>query len=109
MRAAHPAAAISVVGVPSYRDGHNKRLTTWNEGLFSTLTGGRAGDGVTMHEYDPTGAGTAKKFTAADVPVMLGTPFVIAARINQTVIPAGFSIWVRLVAGEGGGGGGGVT
>lgn len=94
MRAAHPAAAISVVGVPSYRDGNNKRLTQWNEGLFSALTGGRAGDGVTMHEYDPTGAGAGSTFTAADVPVMLGTPFAVAARINQTAIPPGFSIWI---------------
>ena len=60
IRAAYPAAAISVVGVPSYRSGNDPRLTGWNKGLFSTLTGARAGDGVTMHEYDPTGAGAGK-------------------------------------------------
>lgn len=60
VRAAYPAAAVSVVGVPSYRSGNDPRLTGWNKGLFSTLTGARAGDGVTMHEYDPTGAGAGK-------------------------------------------------
>ena len=96
VRAAHPAAAISVVGVPSYRTGKDPRLTNWNAGLFSTLTGARMGDGVTMHEYDPTGAGTGARFTLADVSVMLGTPFAIAARINATALtlPAWASIWV---------------
>ena len=45
VRAAHPAAAISVVGVPSYRDGSNARLNGWNTGLFSTLTGGNPTSG----------------------------------------------------------------
>ena len=96
VRAAFPAAAISVVGVPSYRSGNDPRLTGWNAGLFKTLVGARAGDGVSMHEYDATGAGTGKTFTAADVGTMLGTPFAVAARINATVptLPAWASIWV---------------
>ena len=96
VRAAHPAAAISVVGVPSYRDGSNARLNGWNKGLFSTLTGGRPGDGVTMHEYDPTGAGAGKLFTAADVKTLLATAFTVAARVNGTAasLPAWASIWI---------------
>ena len=89
-------AAISVVGVPSYRSGNDPRLTGWNAGLFSTLTGARPGDGVSMHEYDATGAGTAATFTPSDVAVMLGTPFAVAARINATAaaLPPWAAIWV---------------
>jgi hypothetical protein len=96
VRAAFPAAAISVVGVPSYRSGNNPRLTGWNAGLFKTLAGARPGDGVSMHEYDATGAGTGKAFTAADVGTMLGTPFAVAANINATALtlPAWASIWI---------------
>ena len=96
VRSAHPAAAISVVGVPSYRDHGDARLNAWNAGLFSTLTGGRPGDGVTMHEYDPTGAGTGKVFTDADVKTLLATAFTVAARVNGTAaeLPTWASIWI---------------
>ena len=96
VRAAYPAAAISVVGVPSYRSGNKPRLTSWNQQLFATLVGARAGDGVSMHEYDATGAGTGSTFTAKDVPVMLATPFATAARIATAAaaLPDWASIWI---------------
>ena len=96
IRAAYPAAAISVVGVPSYRDSNKARLTDWNKQLFASLTGARAGDGVSMHEYDATGAGTGKTFSQRDVPTMLATPFATAARIATAAdaLPAWASIWV---------------
>ena len=96
MRAAHPGAAISVVGVPSYRDSNKARLQQWNQQLFANLVGARAGDGVSMHEYDASGAGSGKSFTEKDVPVMLATPFATAARIGTAAaaLPAWASIWV---------------
>jgi hypothetical protein len=94
VRAAHPAAAISVVGVPSYRVHGDARIDGWNAGLFSALQGGRPGDGVSMHEYDPTNAGTGATFTAADVKTLLATAFTVAARVNSTDVPAWAGIWV---------------
>ena len=68
----------------------------WNSQLFASLVGARAGDGVSMHEYDASGAGTGKKFTEADVPTMLATPFATAARIATAAqaLPAWSSIWI---------------
>jgi len=96
VRSAFPAAAISVVGVPSYRSGNKARLTQWNAQLFANLVGARAGDGVSMHEYDATGAGSGTTFTKKDVPAMLATPFAIAARIGTAAagLPDWASIWV---------------
>lgn len=96
IRSAYPAAAISVVGVPSYRDGNNARLTKWNDQLFAALVGTRSGDGVSMHEYDPTGVGTSgSSFTSADAAIMLGTPFATAARISTAAaaLPTWATVW----------------
>ena len=105
VRAAYPSAAISVVGVPASRQGHNPRLQSWNADLFSTLQGARAGDGVSMHEYDATGAGTGKTFTEKDVPVMLATPFanVAAVQAVAAALPAWSSVWVTGACGGLGG------
>lgn len=96
VRAAFPAAAISVVGVPSYRNGNKARLTSWNSQLFANLAGARAGDGVSMHEYDATGAGSGTTFTEKDVAAMLATPFTIASRIGAAAaaLPDWASIWI---------------
>ena len=64
--------------------------------LFASLTGARTGDGVSMHEYDATGAGSGSTFTEKDVPTMLATPFATAARIGTAAeaLPPWASVWV---------------
>ena len=96
VRAAYPSARISVVGVPSYRDSNKQRLLDWNQQLFANLVGARAGDGVSMHEYDATGAGAGKTFTEKDVGAMLATPAAIAQRIGAAAaaLPAWATVWV---------------
>jgi hypothetical protein len=95
IRAVYPRAAMSVVGVPSYRSGNNPRTTSWNSALFGSFVGGRQGDGVTMHEYDATGV-SGTTFGKADVGTMLATPFATQARIAAAIpaLPAWASVWI---------------
>ena len=98
VRAAYPRVTLSVVGVPSDRSGGaaNERFKTWNDKLFSNLDGMRIGDGVSMHEYDASGAGSGKVFTKADVPIMLATPFANVKRISiaADALPTWASVWI---------------
>jgi hypothetical protein len=98
VRAAYPQVTLSVVGVPSDRSAGaaNERLKTWNDKLFSNLVGMRTGDGVSMHEYAPSGAGSGKVFTKADVSIMLATPFANVKRISNAAdaLPSWASVWI---------------
>lgn len=97
LRKSFPDIAISVVGVPSYREeaGNKKRLDEWNELMFAELTVARKGDGVTMHEYDPTGV-SGSTFSASDLSTMLSTPFTTVARVASAgqSMPSWASLWI---------------
>jgi hypothetical protein len=96
IRATYPSIPLSVVGVPSYRTGNKPRLLNWNQQVFSEIKGFKNGDGVSMHEYDPTGVPLSTSFTSKDVSIMLGTPFTNVARIANISdsLPSWSSIWV---------------